>query len=314
MDLDEEVQDKRQFSGLKQKRPLTGAEDNGHRSKRFQASRQVPKTREIYVEAKEEEAKLLERSAKELERKPPVQRVEILMSSAPPPAAILWKMEELGFSITHDYDLIETAGLVVSYAWKMEWDRLPGKEKARLKFRQGVRNLSLAEVDVKNLVTMANMTKDGVQMGKAMMRGASVMKGYRKNAIMTASAHDWEHMISIEGPGQGKQTTPFVCYEHEFDAKCSPQCSCSTKINGNVKFLQPLNELKDFPFSKVKFVLSTPAKADNSDKYTDLIVKDEKSGMKIAQLAESINVGFDFNSNVKPWERLGKGIDRESRK
>ncbi|GLJ27129.1 hypothetical protein SUGI_0531930 [Cryptomeria japonica] len=31
------------------------------------------------------------------------------MSSAPPPAAILWKMEEIGFSITHSYDLIETA-------------------------------------------------------------------------------------------------------------------------------------------------------------------------------------------------------------
>ncbi|GLJ12497.1 hypothetical protein SUGI_0192150 [Cryptomeria japonica] len=128
MDLDEEVQ--RRFFGLKRKQPLTGAEDNGHHSKRFQASRQVAKAREIYFEAKEEEAKLLKRSAKELERKLPVQRVEILMSSAPAPAAILWKMEELGFSITHGYGLIETMGLVVSYAWKMEWDRRPGKEKA----------------------------------------------------------------------------------------------------------------------------------------------------------------------------------------
>ncbi|GLJ04930.1 hypothetical protein SUGI_0006850 [Cryptomeria japonica] len=73
------------------------------------------------------------------------------------------------------------------------------------------------------------------------------MKGYRKNAVMTA----WEHMITIEGP--------------------------------------------------VKFVLSTPAKVGNSDKYTNLNMKDEKSGMKLAQLAESINAGFDFRRDVKPW-------------
>ncbi|GLJ21193.1 hypothetical protein SUGI_0388050 [Cryptomeria japonica] len=76
------------------------------------------------------------------------------MSSIPPPTAILWKMEDLGFSITHDYYLIETLGLVVSYAWKVEWDRLQGKEKSHLKSRQGVRNLSLAEVDEKNLVVI----------------------------------------------------------------------------------------------------------------------------------------------------------------
>lgn len=122
------------------------------------------------------------------EWKPAVQRVEILTAGAPPPAAVLWKMEELGFSITHGYGLTETAGLVVSCAWKTEWDGLPGKEKARLKSRQGVRNLGLAEFDVKNPVTMASIARDGVQMGEVMMRGASVMKGYLKNVDMTASA------------------------------------------------------------------------------------------------------------------------------
>lgn len=122
------------------------------------------------------------------DRKKLSHRVEILTAGAPPPAAILWKMEELGFSITHGYGLTETAGLVVSCAWKTEWDGLPGKEKARLKSRQGVRNLSLAEVDVKNPVTMAAVARDGVQKGEVMMRGASIMKGYLKNESMTASA------------------------------------------------------------------------------------------------------------------------------
>lgn len=122
------------------------------------------------------------------ERKPAAHRVEILTAGAPPPATILWKMEELGFSISHGYGLTETAGLVVSCAWKSEWDGLQGKEKARLKSRQGVRNLSLAEVDVKNPVTMASVARDGVQMGEVMMRGASVMKGYLQNEHVTASA------------------------------------------------------------------------------------------------------------------------------
>ncbi|XP_059075177.1 uncharacterized protein LOC131875160 [Cryptomeria japonica] len=38
MDLDVEVQDKKRLVELKQKRPLTRAEENGHRSKRFQVS------------------------------------------------------------------------------------------------------------------------------------------------------------------------------------------------------------------------------------------------------------------------------------
>ncbi|XP_057849508.2 uncharacterized protein LOC131060346 [Cryptomeria japonica] len=70
---------------------------------------------------------------------------------------------------------------------------------------------------------------------------------------------DEEHMITVEGPGQGKQETPFIVYGQKVDARCSPQCSCSTKINGKLKFLKPMSERKDLLVSgdKVKFVLST---------------------------------------------------------
>ncbi|GLJ34389.1 hypothetical protein SUGI_0691410 [Cryptomeria japonica] len=79
---------------------------------------------------------------------------------------------------------------------------------------------------------------------------------------------DWEHMITVEGPSQGKDTSPFIRYGQEVDAKCSPQCPCSRKISGKAKFLQPVNEHKDLPFSgdKVKFLLSIPAKSGNNDK------------------------------------------------
>ncbi|KAH9291677.1 hypothetical protein KI387_043135, partial [Taxus chinensis] len=124
------------------------------------------------------------------ERKPLPGRVEILTGGAPPPAAIFRKMEEMGFSVTHGYGLTETAGMVVSCAWKSEWDELPAEERARLNARQGVRNLSLAEVDVKDPATMAGVARDGLQMGEVMVRGASVMKGYLHNQELTARAMD----------------------------------------------------------------------------------------------------------------------------
>ncbi|KAH9300776.1 hypothetical protein KI387_012359, partial [Taxus chinensis] len=124
------------------------------------------------------------------EHKPVAGRVEILTAGAPPPAAILWKVEDMGFAVTHGYGLTETAGLVVSCAWKAEWDTLPAEERARLKARQGARNVSLAEVDVKDPTSMASVAKDGLQTGEVMVRGASVMKGYLKNERMTALAMD----------------------------------------------------------------------------------------------------------------------------
>lgn len=80
--------------------------------------------------------------------------------------------------------------------------------------------------------------------------------------------NDGEHMITIEGLGHGLQTTPFICYGQEVVVKCSPQCSCSSNINGMAKFLQPMNDIKDFLFSgdKVKFVISTPSEWGNINK------------------------------------------------
>ncbi|GLJ30138.1 hypothetical protein SUGI_0596090 [Cryptomeria japonica] len=122
------------------------------------------------------------------ETRPLPGRVELLTGGAPPPASILFKMEELGFSVTHGYGLTETSGTVISCAWKPEWDGLQGNERARLKARQGIRSLSAVRVDVKDPVTMTSVARDGVQMGEIMIRAASVMKGYLKNEELTARA------------------------------------------------------------------------------------------------------------------------------
>lgn len=129
------------------------------------------------------------------ERKPLPCRVEILTAGSPPPAAVLLKIEELGFSVTHGYGLTETGGLVVTCAWKTGWNKLPAEERAKLKARQGVRGLGLAELDVKDPDTMGRVPRDGVKMGEVMMRGPSVLKGYLKDERSTAKAMEggWFH-------------------------------------------------------------------------------------------------------------------------
>nr|DAD36032.1 TPA_asm: hypothetical protein HUJ06_006672 [Nelumbo nucifera] len=57
--------------------------------------------------------------------RPLKQPVQILTAGAPPPAAVLFRTESLGFIVSHGYGLTETAGLVVACAWKRQWNRLP---------------------------------------------------------------------------------------------------------------------------------------------------------------------------------------------
>uniref|UniRef100_A0A6N2LDK7 AMP-dependent synthetase/ligase domain-containing protein n=1 Tax=Salix viminalis TaxID=40686 RepID=A0A6N2LDK7_SALVM len=76
--------------------------------------------------------------------------VHIITAGAPPPEAVILRTESLGFVVSHGYGLTETAGLVVSCAWKQKWNTFPASERARLKARQGVTMAGLTEMDVVN--------------------------------------------------------------------------------------------------------------------------------------------------------------------
>ncbi|TKY56637.1 Acyl-activating enzyme 5 of peroxisomal [Spatholobus suberectus] len=112
--------------------------------------------------------------------------VQILTAGAPPPAAVLFRTEALGFVVSHGYGLTETGGLAVSCAWKEKWNRLPATERARLKARQGVRTAGMAEVDVVGPAG-ESVKRDGVSIGEIVMRGGCVMLGYLKDPEGTAS-------------------------------------------------------------------------------------------------------------------------------
>uniref|UniRef100_A0ACD5W6P3 Uncharacterized protein n=1 Tax=Avena sativa TaxID=4498 RepID=A0ACD5W6P3_AVESA len=121
-------------------------------------------------------------------RKPLPRKVRILTAGSPPPAAVLYRAEAVGFDVTHGFGMTETAGVVVSCAWKGEWNRLPASERARLKARQGVRTPGMAEVDIVDGETGRSVPRDGSTMGEIVLRGACVTLGYYKDGEATRAA------------------------------------------------------------------------------------------------------------------------------
>ncbi|KAK4360882.1 hypothetical protein RND71_019834 [Anisodus tanguticus] len=107
--------------------------------------------------------------------------VQILVGGAPPPAPLLEKIERLGFHVVHAYGLTEATGPALVCEWQSKWNKLPWEHQAKLKARQGLGILTLADVDVKNFKTMESVPRDGKTTGEICLRGSSIMKGYLKN-------------------------------------------------------------------------------------------------------------------------------------
>ncbi|MYJ70307.1 MAG: acyl-CoA synthetase [Rhodospirillaceae bacterium] len=129
------------------------------------------------------------------ERRPLPHTVEIMTAAAPPPPAVLERIEAMGFRVTHVYGLTEVYGPATICAWRPEWDALEPLERARVKSRQGVRYPVEEGLMVADPETMAPVPKDGATMGEVFFRGNLVMKGYLKNAAATDEAFrgGWFH-------------------------------------------------------------------------------------------------------------------------
>ena len=121
--------------------------------------------------------------------------VHCLVAAAPPPAAVIEGMGQMGFDITHVYGLTETYGPAAVCAKHPEWAALPLEEQVRRNGRQGVAYLLQESMAVLDPSSLEAVPADGETMGEIMFRGNITMKGYLKNSAASAEAFrgGWFH-------------------------------------------------------------------------------------------------------------------------
>ncbi|TWH18769.1 AMP-binding protein [Prauserella rugosa] len=115
------------------------------------------------------------------------QTVRVATGGAPPSPAILRRMGELGFDVTHLYGLTETFGPAMICDWRPEWEVLDPQEQARMKARQGVGNMIACRVRVV-ADDGTDVPADGQSTGQIALRGNNVMLGYYKDPEATRAA------------------------------------------------------------------------------------------------------------------------------
>ena len=117
--------------------------------------------------------------------------VNVFTAGAPPPAAILQKMTEMGFEVMQVYGLTETYGHVTQCVWREEWEELSFEEQANLQSWQGVGFPMQEGAAVMNTDSGELVPRDGKTQGEIVLRGNAVMKGYYKDPDATRAAlHD----------------------------------------------------------------------------------------------------------------------------
>ncbi|PIB23443.1 acyl-CoA synthetase [Amylibacter kogurei] len=126
-------------------------------------------------------------NATDEERRELPHTVEVMTAGAPPPAAVLQGIEELGFNVSHVYGLTETYGHTVMCNWNDNWDDLAFDQKAEIKSRQGA---AMVMMEGQRIVSDGDIDNapDGEHMGELILRGNTVMKGYLKNPDATREA------------------------------------------------------------------------------------------------------------------------------
>jgi len=123
-----------------------------------------------------------------------VEGTNVWLGGAPPPPALIDRVESLGGVVVHSYGLTETYGPFTICEWHSDWNALPLEERALLKARQGVPCIASHGLRVVDR-EMNDVPRDGSTLGEIVMRGNNVMRGYYRDPDMTAEAFKggWFH-------------------------------------------------------------------------------------------------------------------------
>ena len=114
--------------------------------------------------------------------------VHCMTAGAPPPAAVLGRMESMGCEIIHTYGLTETYGHILECEPQPAWKTLEAGDLAEQKARQGVRFPTLEGVRVVDRESGEEVPSDAQTLGEIEIRGNLVMSGYLKNPEATEEA------------------------------------------------------------------------------------------------------------------------------
>ena len=122
-------------------------------------------------------------------------KIKMMTAGAPPPEAVLSKMETCGIDVIHVYGLTEIYGPAVVCAWHPEWNQYDTSEQAKLKARQGVVYSVQENMKIVDPETKKEVPKNGTSLGEVFIRGNITMKGYLKNKKATDEAFEdgWFH-------------------------------------------------------------------------------------------------------------------------
>ncbi|KAI8536854.1 hypothetical protein RHMOL_Rhmol10G0288400 [Rhododendron molle] len=110
-------------------------------------------------------------------------KVDLVIAGALPPLEILNDVHKLGFNVSHAYGMTEALGPVTVRSLEFgQYDR------ASIIDRDGVHNLVMEGVDVKDPTTMTSAPADGKTVGEVMLRSNAMMLGYLKDVQGTQAA------------------------------------------------------------------------------------------------------------------------------
>lgn len=120
------------------------------------------------------------------DRRPLPHKVDVVIAGVLPPPRVLRKVVELGFNVTHSYGMTEALGPVTASPWQPKPNSW--QQYSKMQCSQGLHNLMMEGVDVKDPSTMKSVPRDGNTIGEVMLRGNTIMMGYHKNLRATQEA------------------------------------------------------------------------------------------------------------------------------